>query len=215
MFGSMLASLILAACAHGSGGGGGEATVAKDNDDGDGAASSIRPYPVSRLVNAIDNAKAALAGIDADLANAKRAVDGPASLDPRSVDSLIALTAERRVRAGRVHVLERCLASTTGLECPPSLAITNVIPPVDDDSADLTRASSLDATSWIELARTFHVAACGCASQACVDGYTESIRRTEDAVPTALRADEASSADIAEARRCLWSLSGRGQDPTL
>ena len=145
--------------------------MAKDQNDGNDSASSIRPYPVARLVNAIDNAKAALTGIDADLANAKRAVDAPASLDAASVDSFIVLTAERRVRAGRVRMLERCLASTTGLECPPSLAITNVIPPVDDDSADVTRASSLDAANWIDLARTFHVAACGCATQACVDGY--------------------------------------------
>jgi len=119
---------------------------------------------------------------------------------------LPALILAARVLRNRVSLLAQCAA--TAADCPPILTTSLPVPAIDPDD-DLAARSIGDVAAWRAWATAAYAEACACATIACVDGWTESLRRHELGTLADLQGDELAAQAITTARVCLTHLRQR------
>ncbi|MEZ4368967.1 MAG: hypothetical protein R2939_22205 [Kofleriaceae bacterium] len=120
------------------------------------------------------------------------------------------LAADAGVARGRVTLLSTC--ADTGQACPPALAAGEPVPEVEA-SAPREPADALAVEAWRERAGRARAEACACTTVACVDGWTEELRRLERVVPSASQADAEAATHVTAARACLGTLRAGAPGP--
>ena len=137
---------------------------------------------------AIEDAKQALAELDAKLAKARDAGD----------DSAVVLAADRIALVSYLGALERCTADEA--TCPP-FAAPELPSEFDVESGELKGAFGAAADEWPAAAKTIASNACACRTRACTSWVLAELDRWSDAL-TAEELDAAADEET-RARECV------------
>jgi hypothetical protein len=167
-------------------GGGRLSDTGGDGETGEGGGGGVASGEVGR---AIDDAKDALADLDARLERARDA----------GSDDAVVLAQDRIALASFLAHLERCAADET--QCPPRLDEPELPSEYDVPSGELKGAFGASADEWPDAAKTIAANACACRTRACTSWILAELERWTIALSA--KDLDAAAEDETRARECV------------